>query len=75
MKHFYASLLLLFIFLQSRLTLYFFVCVEKIHGVHKLPSPTGDEEWKVCLGVQAVPEDDPSGESQAGYSGQQLPCS
>lgn len=48
---------------------------EKVHGVHQLPTPAGDEEWEICPGLQAVPEDDPSGKSQAGDPGQQLPCS
>merc|ERR1712098_262991 len=48
---------------------------EKVHGVHQLPSPAGDEEWEICPGLQTVPEDDPSGKSQAGHPGQQLPCS
>lgn len=47
--------------------------LEKVHGVHQLPAPAGDEEWQVCPGLQAVPEDDPPGESQAGHPGQQLP--
>lgn len=52
----------------------FCVCSEKVHGVHQLPSPAGDEEWKIRPGIQAVPEDDPSGKSQAGHLSQQLPC-
>merc|ERR1712098_315003 len=48
---------------------------EKVHGVHQLSSPAGDEEWKVRPWLQTVPEDDPSGKSQAGHPGQQLPCS
>lgn len=50
------------------------VCIEKVHGVHQLPSPAGDEEWKIRPGLQTIPEDDPSGKSQAGHPGQQLPC-
>jgi hypothetical protein len=48
---------------------------EKVDGVHQLPTPAGYEEWKVRAGLQAVPEDDPPGKSQAGHPGQQLPCS
>lgn len=48
---------------------------EKVHGVHQLSSPAGDEEWKIRPGLQAVPENDPSGKSQAGYPCQQLPSS
>lgn len=48
---------------------------EKVHGVHQLSSPAGDEEWKIRPGLQTVPEDDPSGQSQACYPGQQLPSS
>lgn len=59
-----------------------FVCLwgvffppEKVHGVHQLSSPAGDEEWEIRPGLQTVPEDDPSGQSQACYPGQQLPSS
>lgn len=52
-----------------------FICSEKVHGVHQLSSPAGDEEWKICPGLQTVSEDDPSGKSQAGYPGKQLPSS
>lgn len=52
-----------------------YVCSEKVDGVHQLSSPAGDEEWKIRPGLQTVPEDDPSGESQAGHPGQQLPSS
>lgn len=51
------------------------VLPEKVHGVHQLSSPAGDEEWEVRPGLQAVPEDDPSGQSQACHPGQQLPRS
>lgn len=47
---------------------------EKVLGVHQLPAPAGHEEWEVRPGIQAIPENDPSGQSQAGYPGQQLPC-
>lgn len=49
------------------------VSPEKVHGVHQLSPPAGDEEWKIRPGLQTVPEDDPSGQSQACYPGQQLP--
>lgn len=52
---------------------YLRLCLEKVHGVHQLSSPAGDEEWKIRAGLQTVPEDDPSGQSQACYPGQQLP--
>lgn len=52
-----------------------FIRLEKVHGVHQLSSPAGDEEWKICAGLQTVPEDDPSGKSQTGYPGKQLPSS
>lgn len=52
-----------------------FVPSEKVHGVHQLSSPAGDEERQIRAGLQAVPEDDPPGESQAGDPGQQLPSS
>lgn len=48
---------------------------EKVHGVHQLSSPAGDEEWEIRPGLQTVPEDDPSGQSQACDPGQQLPSS
>lgn len=51
------------------------LCSEKVHGVHQLPPAAGDEERQVCAGLQAVAEDDPPGESQAGDPGQQLPGS
>lgn len=51
------------------------VCAEKVHGVHQLQAPAGDEEWEIRPGLQTVPEDDPPGKSQAGHPGQQLPCS
>lgn len=54
---------------------YLRLCLEKVHGVHQLSSPAGDEEWKIRAGLQTVPEDDPSGQSQACYPGQQLPSS
>lgn len=37
--------------------------LEKVHGVHQLSPPAGDEEWKVRPWLQTVPEDDPSGKS------------
>ena len=52
-----------------------FFDTEKVDGVHQLPTPAGYEEWEVRAGLQAVPEDDPPGESQAGHPGQQLPRS
>lgn len=51
------------------------LCSEKVYGVHQLPSPAGDEKRKIRPGLQTVPEDDPSGKSQVGYPGQQLPSS
>lgn len=51
------------------------VCSEKVHRVHQLSSPVGDEEWKIRPGLQTVPEDDPPGKSQVGHPGQQLPSS
>lgn len=66
--HFFARLLTL----TRRLSV---VSPEKVHGVHQLSSPAGDEEWKIRAGLQTVPEDDPSGQSQACYPGQQLPSS
>jgi len=48
---------------------------EKVDGVHQLPTSAGYEEWQVRAGLQAVPEDDPPGQSQAGHPGQQLPRS
>lgn len=54
---------------------FFFLSLEKVHGVHQLSSPAGDEEWEIRPGLQTVPEDDPSGQSQACYPGQQLPSS
>lgn len=53
----------------------FFFPPEKVHGVHQLSSPAGDEEWEIRPGLQTVPEDDPSGQSQACYPGQQLSSS
>lgn len=29
----------------TNLSMCMYICLEKVHGVHQLPAPAGDEEW------------------------------
>jgi len=43
--------------------LYLYVISEKEHREHQLSIGSGDEKWKVCVGIQANIEDTPSRQS------------